>query len=109
MVPLTPDVLFIDVFALWKAPVILCASTTLGTINHTLLSIEALRQRHIPILGIAFIGPSIADTEHIIESYSRVPILGRLPWLNPLTKDSLANTFATHFRHKNFQQLHAHS
>lgn len=102
MVPLTSEILFIDVFAMWQAPVILCASTTLGTINHTLLSIEALRQRHIPILGIAFIGPPMGDTERIIEAYTQVPILGRLPWLDPLTKESLAHAFAMHFRHENF-------
>ena len=48
MVPLTRDVLYIDVFAAWRAPVVLCARTALGTLNHTLLSLEALQRRRIP-------------------------------------------------------------
>src|SRR5258708_35766323 len=63
LVPLTRDVLFIDVFYRWGAPVVLCARTTLGTLNHTLLSLEALQRRGIPILGIALIGDAHADNE----------------------------------------------
>ena len=56
LVPLTRDITYIDVIARWNIPVVLCARTTLGTINHSLLSIEALRARGIALLGIAFIG-----------------------------------------------------
>ena len=56
LVPLTRDVLTIDVFARWRAPLVLCARTTLGTINHSLLSIEAIRARAIPLIGVAFLG-----------------------------------------------------
>lgn len=58
MAPLTRKTLSIDVFARWQAPIVLCARTALGTINHTLLSIEALRRRDIPLLGVAFIARS---------------------------------------------------
>ncbi|MGY4353139.1 dethiobiotin synthase [Bradyrhizobium sp. GM7.3] len=50
MVPLTHGTLDIDIFEQWRLPVVLCASTELGTINHSLLSIEALRRRQIRIL-----------------------------------------------------------
>ncbi len=60
MVPLTRRTLYIDVFQRWGAPVVLCARTALGTINHSLLSIEALRRRDIPILGIVFVGDADA-------------------------------------------------
>ncbi len=55
MVPLRADPpwLMIDQFAAWQAPVLLVARTALGTINHSLLSIEALRARSIPIAGLA--------------------------------------------------------
>src|ERR1041384_3133786 len=66
MVPLTPQTLFIDVFARWRIPLILCARTKLGTINHTLLSIEAVRARKIPLHGIAFIGEANAESEKVI-------------------------------------------
>ncbi len=49
MVPLTRETTYIDQMARWGAPVVLCARTALGTINHTLLSIEALRRRKIPL------------------------------------------------------------
>lgn len=75
MVPLSRRTLYIDIFERWRLPVVLCASTALGTINHSLLSIEALRKRYIAILGIAFIGERNAETE------SAVCDLGRVRWL----------------------------
>ena len=89
MVPLDRETLFIDVFARWGAPVVLCARTGLGTINHTLLSIEALRRRSIPLLGVAFIGEEMADTQRTIAEIGRLRVLGRLPRLDPLMPDTL--------------------
>jgi dethiobiotin synthetase len=97
MVPLTRRNLLIDVFARWGAPTVLCARTTLGTINHTLLSLEALRRRHIPIIGVAFVGDPHADNERTIESMSGVRILGRLPRLDPMTPEALRASFAAAF------------
>jgi dethiobiotin synthetase len=97
LVPLTRDLLYIDVIAQWRAPVVLCARTTLGTINHSLLSTEALRARGIDILGIVFMGDKNVETERIIINVGRVPHLGRLPHLAPLTADSLRASFARHF------------
>jgi dethiobiotin synthetase len=102
MVPLTRDVLFIDVFATWRAPVVLCARTSLGTLNHTLLSLAALQHRRIPVVGIALIGDAHADNEHTLREMGRVPILGRLPLLNPLTPQSLQATFAAVFHRESF-------
>jgi dethiobiotin synthetase len=97
MVPLTRDVLYIDVFAAWRAPVVLCTRTSLGTLNHTLLSLEALQRRAIPVLGIALIGDAHVDNERTLRAMGRVPILGRLPRLDPLTPQSLASAFAAAF------------
>jgi dethiobiotin synthetase len=97
LVPLTRRLVFADVFARWKFPVVLCARTGLGTINHTLLSLEALRCRSIPVLGVAFIGEEHADTERTIAELSGIRRLGRLPRLNPLTRDTLRTAFAAHF------------
>ncbi len=96
-VPLTREILQIDVLARWKLPVILCASTRLGTINHSLLSIEALKRRAIPILGIAFIGLENADSQRTICEIGGVAHLGRLPPLDPLTAETLATAFNTGF------------
>lgn len=97
MVPLTRDVLYIDVFATWRAPVVLCARTSLGTLNHTLLSLVALQHRRIPVLGIALIGEAHADNERTLKEMGRVPILGRLPHLDPLTPQSLEAAFSAAF------------
>ena len=97
LVPLTDRVVFADVFARWQIPVILCARTGLGTINHTLLSLEALRRRAIPLLGVAFIGDEQADSEAIIAELGKVRRLGRLPRLDPLTPDRLRQAFRENF------------
>jgi dethiobiotin synthetase len=96
-VPLTRRLLQIDQIATWKAPVVLCASTRLGTINHSLLSIEALKRRAIPILGLAFTGDGDADTERTIAEMGWVKRLGRLPKLQPLEPSTLHTAFADNF------------
>jgi dethiobiotin synthetase len=102
LVPLTREVAYIDVFARWRAPVVLCARTTLGTINHTLLSIEALRARGITLLGVAFIGDESAESERIIVEMGHARRLGRLPYLAQLTGDVLRAAFALHFNTDDF-------
>ena len=102
MVPLTRRTLFIDVFARWQIPLILCARTRLGTINHTLLSLEAIRARNIPLQGVAFIGEANEESENIITEIGRAKRLGRLPMIAPLTPEGLAQTFRTAFAAKDF-------
>jgi dethiobiotin synthetase len=99
LVPVNRRTLFIDVFARWRLPTIVCARTRLGTINHTLLSIEALRRREIPILGVALIGEAHAENERIIAALGEVRILGRLPPLDPLTPSTLREAFEDGFGH----------
>lgn len=103
MVPVNRQALMIDVFASWRLPVVLVARTALGTINHSLLSIEALNGRNIPILGIAFVGEAMPDTEATIAEMGGVRRLGRLPRLDPLTRESLAAAFAASFRLEDFR------
>jgi dethiobiotin synthetase len=102
MVPLTRRVLYIDVFARWRVPVVLCARTALGTLNHTLLSLEALRRRRIPVLGVALIGPAHVDNERTLEEIGGVPVLGRLPPLDPLSPRTLRDAFAAAFPREPF-------
>jgi dethiobiotin synthetase len=102
MVPLDPSTLYIDVFARWRIPVVLCARTSLGTINHSLLSVEALRRRDIDMLGIAFIGDSNPESERAICEVGRVKRLGRLPRLSPLTQSTLHEAFSASFKPGDF-------
>lgn len=102
LVPVRRDLAFADLFARWRLPVVLAARTALGTINHSLLSIEALRARGIPILGIAFIGEANADSEATTAAIGGVRRLGRLPWLDPLDAAALATAFTAHFDTEDF-------
>lgn len=97
LVPITPDTLFADLFARWGYPVVIVARTGLGTINHSLLSIEALRGRGVPILGVAFTGEPVEDSEATIARIGGVRRLGRLPRLDPLNAATLAAAFAAGF------------
>ncbi len=97
LVPLTAGLLFADLFARWGLPVVLVARTSLGTINHALLSIEALRARGLAVLGVAFVGEAAADSEATIARIGGVKRLGRLPRLDPLDAPALAAAFARAF------------
>jgi len=102
LVPITRSLLFADLFARWRAPAVLVARTALGTINHSLLSIEAMRARVIPILGIAFVGEANDDNEATICALAGVTRLGRLPRLDPLDASTLVAAFSAHFRIEDF-------
>lgn len=103
MVPLNRENLMINQFKKWNLPVILCARTGLGTINHTLLSCEALWARKIPILGIAFIGAENEDNMRTIGEFSGERILGRLPLLDTLNAESLKKAFEENFDLEDFK------
>jgi dethiobiotin synthetase len=97
LVPVTRNTTFADVFAWWNLPVIVVARTTLGTINHSLLTIAALRARGITVHGVAFVGDANPDNEGTIAAMGQVRRLGRLPLLPVLDRDSLAAAFAAAF------------
>jgi dethiobiotin synthetase len=97
LVPVTRSILYADLFARWQIPVIVCARTALGTINHSLLTIEALRARGVPIHGLAFLGDAVEDSEAIVAAIGGVRRLGRLPIVDPLTPETLSATFTANF------------
>ncbi|HEY0596904.1 dethiobiotin synthase [Sphingopyxis sp.] len=102
LVPVTRTTLYADLFAKWQVPVIVCARTSLGTINHSLLTIEALKSRGAPIHGLAFLGDAMEDSEAIIAAISGIRRLGRLPIVDPLTRETLAAAFSANFDIANF-------
>ena len=97
LVPVTRTTLYADLFARWRIPVIVCARTALGTINHSLLTIEALRARCVTIHGVAFLGDAVEDSEAIISQISGERRLGRLPIIDPLNPETLAAAFNANF------------
>jgi dethiobiotin synthetase len=102
LVPITRQLLQIDLFTDWDLPVILCARTALGTINHTLLSIEALRRRRLRLHGVVFVGDDNPDNIRTIAEISGARVLGRLPRLEPLDRAALLGAFARGFRREDF-------
>jgi dethiobiotin synthase len=102
MVPVTREKLQIDVFAGWGLPIILCARTGLGTINHTLLSIEALRSRQMRLHGLVFVGGDNPDNMRTIADFSGACILGHMPQLDRIDRGALLNVFARAFRREDF-------
>jgi len=102
LVPISRQETYADQFARWGAPAVLVARTMLGTINHALLSIEALRARGVPILGVAFVGDPVEDSEATICAMGGVRRLGRLPRLDPLDPATLRAAFAHAFRLEDF-------
>jgi dethiobiotin synthetase len=86
LVPLARNMLLADLVARLRIPTLLVARTSLGTLNHTLLSLEALRSRQIPVLGILFSDGSAedetiaADNLASIAEIGRIEVFGRLPY-----------------------------
>lgn len=97
MVPVNRNTLTIDVIKNWDTSVVLCARCGLGTINHTLLSIEALKARNIDILGIVFIGEDDEDNRKTSVEFSGARELGFIPKLEKINKKALIEVFNKNF------------
>ena len=90
LVPLRRDWLQIEQLQRWQLPVLLVARSGLGTLNHTLLSLEALERRGIPVLGLVLNGPPHADNPRTLSELGGVPVLLELPTLERLDATALA-------------------
>ena len=104
MVPLSKDYLVIDLIKHFKASVILVSKNYLGSINHTLLSIEALKARGIEVLGIIFNHKNYFDNEEIIQHFANISILGEVEKAETVDKEfvipeaeKLRATLSKHF------------
>lgn len=89
LVPVNESDLMIHFMERLGLPVLIATRTTLGTINHTLLTIEALRARHLTIAGVVMVGAPDADNRAAIEHYGGVPVVAEMPRFDPLTPATL--------------------
>jgi dethiobiotin synthase len=89
LVPINERELMIHLMECLALPIVVVARTALGTINHTLLTLEALRARSLTIAGVVMAGASHPDNRQAIAEYGAVTILGEVPVLEPLTADAL--------------------
>jgi dethiobiotin synthetase len=85
LVPINDRQMMTDMMTRLGWPVVIAARSALGTINHTLLTLEALRRRSLWVLGVVMVGHRNADNREAIERYGNVPVLGEMPIWNPLT------------------------
>jgi dethiobiotin synthetase len=87
-VPLNEESLFADLMQAIELPAVVVAHSGLGTINHTLLTIEALRRRAIPVLAVVLNGPENRANEEAIAFYGEVATLALSP-LSPLDRSTV--------------------
>ncbi len=104
MTPLTIESPTIDALERWGFPAVVVARTSLGTINHSLLTVEALRRRKIPLLGVAFVGEPNEESQSTIGKMARVKNLGCLPFLASLSRETLGAAFEAAFALGDFHQ-----
>jgi len=103
LVPINDSQTMLDVMRHLAMPVVIASRSALGTINHTLLTVRALRDAGIEIRGVVMIGKEDRDNERAVEHYGEVPIAGRIPVLATIERNTLLNTFRSNFDVKYFQ------
>lgn len=100
LVPVTASITMADVAALLGLPLVVVARDALGTVNHTLLTLEAVRARCLPLLGVVFSrgrdGDERLENVQAVEAHGRVRILGVLPHLPDAADDRLAQAAEEH-------------
>ena len=96
LVPLNPSETMADWIGVLGLPVLVVARSGLGTINHTLLTVEALRARSLRVAGVLMIGDSNLENRAAIQHYGDVPVVGEMPLIQPLDRALLAEWSVTH-------------
>jgi len=96
-VPISHDAFMLDLMRQLDAPVIVAARTALGTINHTLLTLAAIRNAKLDLCGVVMIGKENPDNRRAVEHYGEVPVVGSIPWLDAIDRQTLVSVFQQHF------------
>jgi dethiobiotin synthase len=96
-VPVNRQAFMLDVMRQLGAPVLIASRTALGTINHTLLTIHAIRQFGVELKGVVMIGEENSDNRRAVEHYGSVPVVGYIPWLKHIDGDALRRVYRQHF------------
>lgn len=97
LVPMNDDSMMIDLMAQLNIPALVVARSELGTLNHTFLTLEALRKRHIPILGVIMNGPKNESNRKAIENYGNIDVLAEIKPMDEVNAQSLTNIFDKNF------------
>ncbi len=97
LVPINGTQLMTDLMKHLRLPVLLVARTSLGTINHTLLSLAALRAARLNIRGVIMVGEPDRENRNAIEHYGNVEVVGIVPRLKKINRSALLEVFRKHF------------
>jgi dethiobiotin synthase len=97
LVPVNDRAMMVDVVVVSRARAVVAARTTLGTINHTLLTLEALRIRRVPVVGVVLIGEEDQENRRAIETYGQVPVVGWIPPMVAIGPDELTGVWDRFF------------
>jgi len=89
LVPMSDEFTNMELVGRFDLPVVVVSRHYLGSINHTLLTLEALRSRGVPVMGVVFNGEELPDSERIIERMGEVRVLGRIPSLAEVTPETI--------------------
>lgn len=103
LTPLNEKETIIDLIRRLGLPVAVASRTALGTINHTLLTLAALRQAGAEVRGVVMLGPENAENRRAIERYGDTPVMGHVPWLAEINRAALLEVFGTEFDKRCFR------
>lgn len=98
LVPINGQDMIIDLIQKLEVPVLLVVRSELGTLNHTFLSLEALRHRNIPVLGVIMNGPKNESNRKAIEKYGEIEVVGELEPIATINATSLNRRFKIIFK-----------
>ena len=91
MSPINTNFLVVDLIQYLQLPVVLVSNNYLVSINHTLLSIEALSNRQIPINGIVFCGETVPSSQTFITAHTQIPILFSIPQFENISTKTIVD------------------
>lgn len=97
LVPINESDSMADLMSALRLPILIAARSTLGTINHTLLTTETLRRRNLEVAGVVLIGNRNSSNREAIERYGATPVVAEMPRFPALTTDCLGRWATAEF------------
>ncbi len=97
LVPINESESMVDLMSAMGMPVLVVARSSLGTINHTLLTIESLRRRKLDLAGVVMVGDKNEANRKAIEQFGSVSVIAELPWFAELTPETLGRWATSEF------------
>ncbi len=97
LVPINNNAVMLDLARRLGVPIVVAARTALGTINHTVLTVSAIRSAKLELRGVVMIGEENGDNSRAIERFGNVPVIGSIPWLDHIDRPTLCSVYDQRF------------